>query len=272
MQQANAFQCIDSGPQFFRQPSSPDCLFSFAAERLREKSKNSVMLLLFPPTKADQDKAKPLRQCQRRGGSRRAGSRNWRTLQGSLPFSSLPTKTVTPLMQKILDLVNRVSFSKGAMPTNAEMAEMLGKGRQSIAKAFNKLTAIGRLRVDQRHGFRRVYVVGAARMTTWGEHRPGHAPFCKNPRGSVPAQIIKCAPERIERAGGFWLLGIPSYQRYNYQQAVLNHNLDVSPARNCQWIISSDEAATPEFCNVRSVSGKSWCGDHLEKIYRKKTF
>jgi hypothetical protein len=269
MAQAAAFQSsLELYPRNFRaQPSAQENLFSFAAQTLKGRAKNSVTLLLVPP-RADPERAKLIKRAQRRSASSRRSSRSWRSLQRTLPYLSLPAKVVTPLMGKIFDIVKRISSAKTPMPTNAEMAEMLGRGRQSIAKAFDKLVALGRLRVDQRHGFRRVYVVGQCSMTSWGEHRPGHAPFCKNPRGTPPEQIIARQPaERIGRAQGFGLLGIPSYQRYAYEHAVLHSPLDAGPSRQCQWITSLETATHPTFCGARSSAGKSWCPGHLAEVF-----
>lgn len=200
--------------------------------------------------------------------ARRPSDRSWRRLQTALPLT-LPPKTVTPLMQKVMEIVRRTAFARLPMPTNIELGEMLGRCRQSIAKAFDRLVALGRLRVDTRQGHRRVYVVSKRCITGWGEHRLGHAPFSKRPKGSEPPPAESLPPPRYGRAEGFGFLGIPQLQDYSYRRIVMAPEPSCSPARECQFIVNTDTYSV-QFCKAPSAAGKSWCAHHYGIVYSKK--
>lgn len=171
-------------------------------------------------------------------------------------------------MQRVLDLVKRTATAKLAMPTNIEMGKMLGnRGRQSVAKAFDKLVAIGKIRVDVRHGRRRVYVVGQRMMTGWGECRVGHAPYSKRPRGAVKEKIIVPEPKQIGRAEGFFLLGIESFRQYEYRRQIIGSQNTEKSALKCQFIVSPEDSYIPVFCGDKSEPGHSWCAAHKKIVY-----
>jgi hypothetical protein len=155
------------------------------------------------------------------------------------------------------------------MPTNQELGAILGRGRQSVAKAFDRLVALGRLRVDSKHGYRRVLVVGKAIITTWGEHRLGHAPYSKNAKGTVPVALPVVVPQPIGRAGGFAFLGVARGHDFAFKQAILGSTAQTPVPRSCQYITSPDEAYWPEFCGAHTLSGKSWCLEHYSIVFRK---
>lgn len=195
--------------------------------------------------------------------ARHVRGRAWRRLQGRLPFS-MPVKVVTPLMRKILHVVTRTATAKLPMPTNAELGEILGHGRQSVAKAFDRLVALGRVRVDVRTSYRRVYVVSKQIITGWGEHRPGHAPFSKHRRGEL---VLDLAPRRLGRADGFSFLGIPSAEELSYRVAITGQKQEIAPARVCQFILSDATAYWPRFCGLDTIVGKSWCEGHYRGVF-----
>ncbi len=173
-------------------------------------------------------------------------------------------------MEKIFSLLKRRAEARLAMPTNIEMGEMIGgRGRQSIAKALDKLEALRRIRVDTKRGARRVYIPSRGAMTGWGEHRLGHAPFCTNPRGSVSVEKPP-APQSIGRGEGFKILGVSYADQYG-MQAVIFSGEAPPPARSCQFIEGGGG-----WCNKKSMAGKSWCQDHFVIVFRpsrpKKSF
>jgi hypothetical protein len=155
------------------------------------------------------------------------------------------------------------------MPTNIELGAMLGRCRQSVAKAFDRLVALGRLRVDAKHGYRRVYVVGKNWITAWGEHRLGHAPFSRRPKGSVPDAAELTPPQRLGRGDGFGFLGVPQLQDYSYRRIVTAPEPTIGPARECQFI-SGEDSYSPDFCKIKALPGKSWCSFHYEVVYLTK--
>ena len=205
---------------------------------------------------------------RRRISARVPGDRSWRNLQCALPLT-LPPKGITPLMSKVLLIVERSASSRVSMPTNIELGEMLGRGRQSVAKAFDRLVALGRLRVDVKHGYRRVYVVGKGGITGWGEHRLGHAPFSKNPRGTV-APAPEAAPQRLGRGDGFALLGVRVTDEFVYRNAVTPRSIASSNIRECQYILSEGNGSCTTYCKQKTMSGKSWCPQHYSIVYGKK--
>jgi hypothetical protein len=170
-------------------------------------------------------------------------------------------------MGKIYDLLKRRAAARQPMPTNIEMGELIGgRGRQSIAKALDKLEAQRRIRVDNRRGSRRVYIPSIKEITGWGEHRLGHAPYCLNARGAPPARNV-AAPKPVGRGEGFFLLGIYGSDEYSYKHAIFCDSGAVSASNKCQFINNDLENNGKTFCGKRSKPGKSWCDDHYSKVF-----
>ncbi len=217
---------------------------------------------LFPAMLPEQRRRKPRRTRK----SRHTGARAVQVMQQSLPFP-MPVKIVTPLMQKVLDIVIRTAAARLSMPTNADLSTVLGRGRQSVAKAFDRLVALGRLRIDVKKSYRRVYVVAKQSITGWGEHRPGHAPFCRRKRGEHELDLTPPPPRSIGRGEGFSFLGISRLDEYDYRAALGSAQAPVGAARFCQFVTSPDGSYYTRYCGERSVAGKSWCGAHLRVVF-----
>ena len=89
---------------------------------------------------------------------------------------------ITPLMQRVERTLARHASAYSPMPNNPILGELAGgHGRSSAYRALRRLEKLGRIRVERKHGSRRVTVVATGQTTDWGNARKGHS---NGPRGN----------------------------------------------------------------------------------------
>jgi hypothetical protein len=164
-----------------------------------------------------------------------------------------PSPAITPLMLRIETVITRLAATRQAMPGFAALAERAAaQGRQSAAKAFDRLVAIGRLAIEARPGERRIVVVISGERTAWAPWSPGHRPFSAHARGQPPALRPRRPDYRPDGSSQF---------RYKTEVVAL---VPTFPARTCQnprW--GWGARPTHRYCEQPSVHGTSWCADCL---------
>jgi hypothetical protein len=190
---------------------------------------------------------------------------NWRAAQLALPFT-MPTKVVTPLMQMVFDVVKRVAAARSPMPSNIRLGEMLeGRGRQSVAKALNRLAVQRKISMEQSGGQRRVLVIALGHTTGWGDHRIGHAPYSRTSREEFKSRPEVIAPRALSLGDGLTFLGINPAHETAFRAALTRPERGADSARSCQYM--ADDAGV---CGDRSMPGKSWCGAHYKIVFGKR--
>ena len=154
-------------------------------------------------------------------------------------------------MQTVERTLQLLAGGAKPIPNNPELGLQIGVRRQSIQRAIDQLARAGRIQIETRQGQRRIYVEAVQRSTSWGEARPGHAPYCKTPKGAPP-------PEPKQRARQLQTVILFA------GSAVHIHPIELGRVLECQWPIASDAArhGTYSMCGGKTVPGKSYCPTH----------
>ncbi|WP_156038076.1 hypothetical protein [Acidiphilium angustum] len=181
----------------------------------------------------------------------------------------LPRCTLSDLAQEVLVIVTRLAEGRIEMPTYPVLGIMASnRGRQSVAKAFDRLVNLGLVRVETRRTTRRVLVVGTGNFTGWGEWVDGHAPHSAPSQAPLdPTAIV--AVEGVRRPSPMTPEGEMTVAQYLRSLPRPTARPDPGPSRNCQYIKGEISRGVVEFCNAKSRNGKSWCDDHLKIVFDK---
>jgi len=185
-------------------------------------------------------------------------------LQLLRPYPPLPDVPLTPVMAQVEAAVRRRAIARQPMPGNPVLGELIGgRGRQTAARALDRLIKAGRLRLEIGDGRRRVVLPDTGQATGWGPYAKGvHAPHSRRPRGT--ARRAKPVRPDIKPAD----VGEPA--RYRIEPARL---VAVGPSATCCWPLwPSGAISTDEYCNQPVTTearkkNRSYCPAHEANAY-----
>lgn len=108
-------------------------------------------------------------------------------LQLARPYPPLPHARLTPVMALVETTIRRHAIGRIAMPNNPVLGQLIGgRGRQTAARALDRLIRAGRLRLEIDGTRRRIVLPDTGQATAWGQYAKGvHAPHSRRPRGVV---------------------------------------------------------------------------------------
>lgn len=194
-------------------------------------------------------------------------------VQLPLPVA-LPRYSLSDLAQEVLVIVTRLAEGRIPMPSYPVLGEMASnRGRQSVAKAFDRLVNLGLIRVEVRNASRRVLVLGIAQFTGWGDWVQGHAPNTAPMQQPLESQA---QPETPVVASAFASAVVPIVPEQTFAAYLRSlprpvKVADPGPARECQFILAEYGHSGVQFCGARSAPGKSWCDVHRRVVFETRT-
>lgn len=185
-------------------------------------------------------------------------------LQLLRPYPPLPDVPLTPVMAQVETAVRRRAIARQPMPGNPVLGELIGgRGRQTAARALDRLIRVGRLRLETQGDRRRVILPDTGQATDWGPYAKGvHAPHSRRPRGA--ARTAKPVRPDIKRAEP----GDPA--RYRIEPARL---VAVGPSMSCCWPLwDFGGNSTGDYCNKPVTTEtrnrkRSYCPEHENLAY-----
>ena len=184
------------------------------------------------------------------------------------PKLSAPIRIrLSPVTERVLALIEKLTTQDAEMPANTVVAEMLAPcSRQTVAHAILSLSHAALIRVEVRPAERRIIDTRSGRATRWGPFVIGHAPGSAQ---GQPRKRVRRAPAgtavALEASGLATATGLP---------IIPFPPLGLRPTSTCQWPLWA-HGSRPDgrLCGEPTKSGAvlSFCREHYEQSVEKKT-